>query len=213
MKNTILILSLLFVQFALAQVGVGTTTPTSGYELDVAGSLIVQEEFKVGAFPKDAIQPTDKFLFRRLSSSPANGEVVVLDMTELDRAPINVINYYFTDVYRDNIASVDLQFDADEFVVGLSNVRYVGDVITKGNSVNGSYSDIGHFISRTFIDNGTNTWHLEIGNISRDAATSSNITYYVTLIIYDKKYFKILDPISVDFGGATIDSAAIPSGL
>jgi len=212
MKNTILVFSLLFVQFGFAQVGIGTTSPTAGFELEVDGSLLVQSEFKVESFPIDAIQDSDKFVFRRLSSSPANGEVVIMDMTGLDRAPVNVINYVFNNVYRDNLESVDLQFDADSFVVGISNVRYVGGVIEKGTSSNGSYTDIGQFISRTFVDDVTNTWHLEIRNRTRDAA-QNDITYYVTLIVYDKKYFKILDPISVNFQGETIDSAPIPNGL
>ena len=209
MKHTILIFSLFFVKFVSAQVGIGTVSPEAGYELEIDGSLLVQSEFKVEAFPTDAIQASDQFVFRRLSSTPANGEVVIMDMNTLDRAPINVINYHFTDVFQDNLESVDLLYDADRYVVGLSNVRYVGGTITKTNTVNGDYTGIGYYISRTYVEDGT--WHLEIRNRTLNAASS--VTYYVTLIIYDKKYFKVLDPISVNFNGDTIGSASIPTGL
>lgn len=211
MKITILLFSLFFMQFVSAQVGIGTTSPENGYELEVNGSLLVQTEFKVQAFPTDAIQPSDQFVFRRLTSTPADGEVVVMDMTTLDRAPINVINYHFTNVYQDNLESVDLQYDADRYVVGLSNVRYVGETITKIGTDEGTYTGIGYFISRTYVEDGT--WHLEIRNRELNAASNSNIEYYVTLIIYDKKYFKILNPISVNFNGATTGASTIPSGL
>lgn len=209
MKNVLLILSLLTASFGFAQVGIGTITPTPGYELDVAGDVLIQSEFKVDAFPDAALQDDNKFILRRLNSVP-EGEVVTMDMGTRTIAPVNVINYTFTNVFRDNLESVDLQFDADRYVVGLANVRYEGDPIQKGQ-IGTAYTNIGNFLSRTFEENGT--WHLEIRNRALDALETSDITYHVTIIVYDKKFFKILPSISVNFNGATTGSSPIPAGL
>lgn len=192
-----------------AQVGIGTTSPTPGYDLDVDGDLLIQTDFKVNAFPTDVIQSDEQFILRRINSVP-EGEVVKMDMSVLNIAPINVINYAFTNVNLDNLSSVNLQFKADRFVVGLANVRYTGDPILKGIS-GSNYLFIGNFVFRTFVDN--NTWHLEIQNRTRDAAANTNIQYYVTIIVYEKRFFKVLPPITKDFNGATIETVRIPSGL
>lgn len=209
MRNIIFICCFLSFHLGFAQVGIGTTNPTLGYWLDVDGDLLIQSDFKVNAFLAEGIQSDKQFILRRINSIPA-GEVVKMDMSSLDIAPINVVNYYFKNVNSDNLRSVNLQYDESKFVVGLSNVRYVGDPIQKGISGN-NYLLIGNFVFRTFVEN--NKWHLEIRNQTRDALASSNIEYYVTLIVYDKKYFKVLPSISTNFQGNTSGSATIPTGL
>lgn len=82
-RKTIIVLLLIFVQIGFAQIGIGTTTPTPGYSLDVDGSLLIQDEFKPGAFSNEGITNTDtEFLVRLLNSSPI-GEVKRLDLSQL----------------------------------------------------------------------------------------------------------------------------------
>ena len=211
---------LLFAQFGFAQVGIGTTSPTLGYELDVDGSLLIQKEFKVSGFPLAKAQDDSfKFLLRLLNSVP-EGEVTKLDLDQMTVGPINVINYTFHNLSKDNLEDVDLQFDSSKYVVGLSNVRYVGEGMEKGTWIDNTpvppkthYIYIGDFVARTFVDDVTKTWHLEMRNRSRDSANDDAITYHVTLIIYDRKYFKQLTPISKDLDGKNFGSATKPSGL
>ena len=210
-KNTIVLLVLCCTQFGFAQVGIGTTTPTAGKSLDVNGSLLVQDNFKkVTAFPDEQLTDLDyKFLVRKLDSNPV-GEVAQLDLSQIDIAPITVANYVFSNLKKDNVLNADLQYDSSKYIVGLSNVRYEGQYITKG-IVGGDYTLIGNFASRTYISGGT--WHLEIRNRSRDNAIDDAITYYVTIIIYDRNYFKELPLQTVDMNGSENGSTPIPSGL
>ena len=210
MRNFLIIFLLLFAQFGIAQVGIGTTSPTPGYSLDVDGSFLVQEEFKLGNLQIGASHYDNfKFLLRRLNSEPI-GEVTRLDLEQVSVAPINIFNYTFQNLQKDNVTSVDLQFSADKYIVGLSNFQYDGQAIQKGRS-GSNYIYIGNFVSRTYVDGGT--WHLEMQNRSRDAINDNAITYHATLIVYDKKHFKKLPPITVPFGGSNIGSAPAPSGL
>lgn len=204
----IVLLLLLFTQFGFAQVGIGTTTPTPGYDLDVNGSLLVQDEFKMTDFPNGTVQNNDyKFLVRLLNSVPP-GEVAQLDLTQTLVAPVNVADYVFTNLQSDNVTAVDLQFDADKYIVGLSNFRYVGQEIVKGSG-----GRIGNFVSRVYVPKNATTWHIEMRNRTRDAANNNTITYYVTLIVYDKNYFKALPAISGDLNGTNSGSALSPAGL
>ena len=210
MKNTIVFPFLIFVQIGFAQVGIGTTTPTLGYELDVEGSLLVQEEFRTNSLPNEAVEAEDKFILRQLDSDPP-GEMIKMDLDAMTIAPINVVNYTFTSFPQDNLTDVNLQFDADKYVVGISNVRYVGGFIQKAQIPGSSdYTNIGNFVWRTYVDGGT--WHLEIRNRALNAS-SNDITYHATLIIYDKKYFQELPSKSVNMEGANTGSTAIPEGL
>lgn len=202
------LLILFFTQLCVSQVGIGVENPTPGFALEVDGSLLVQKEFKVDALPSGTTPSTSfEFLLRLHNSNPV-GEVTKLNLTALPVGPINVANYTFTNLSLDNVTEVNLQFDATKYVVGLSNVRYDGIPILKGGT---GYVDIGNFVSRTYIKGGT--WHLEMRNRTKDAATNNGITYHVTLIVYDKKYFKELPPISVNFGGGTTATTTKPVGL
>ncbi len=207
MRNVFL-LFLLVVQFGYAQVGIGTTEPTPGYSLDVNGSKLVQDEFKLNTYSSQALNNNDyKLLVRLLNSSPT-GKVAYLDINSVPTAPVNVADYVFTNLQKDNVTAVDLQFDADKYIVGLANLRQVGEHVVKIGS-----SNIGYFVNRTYVDAVTNTWHIEIRNRTLDSPNDNAIEYHVTLIVYDKAYFKTLPVISYNFGGGTTAIIPAPSGL
>lgn len=201
-------------QFGFAQVGIGTTSPTLGYALDVDGSILIQKNLKIPSLPNVITEDADfKFLLRNQNSIPA-GEVSRLDVKQINVAPVNIINYTLHNLSKDNVEDVNLQFDASKYVVGIANFRYVGQVIEKGEKgllFWKTYPFIGYFVSRTFVNN--NTWHLEIMNRNRDNADDNAITYHVTLIVFDRKYFKELPTITANLGGNNTGSANAPVGL
>jgi hypothetical protein len=178
-----------------AQIGIGTNSPMA--DLHVAGDVLVQNEFNLSTI--GTVSPTDEDfkLLTRIKNSTPVGELAILDLNAIDIAPINVINYHFTNLSLDNLTDADLQFDANKYIVSISNFRYVGDAIKK--VLVDTRTSIGNFVVNTFISGGT--WHLEIRNRSLDLDIGDTIDYYVTLTIFDKTYFKNLPPITTDLGG------------
>jgi hypothetical protein len=201
-KYIIAMLTIIQVLITNAQVGIGTDNPQA--DLHVAGDLLVQDAFEIGTL--GTISPTDKGfnLIARVKNSTPVGEIAVLNLNTLDVGPINVINYHFSNLNLDNVTDADLQFDANKYVVSISNFRYVGDAIKKVPS--GSSNSIGNFVVNTFTSGGT--WHLEIRNRTLDLDVGDFIEYYVTLTIFDKSYFKNLTPITTDMGGSNTGTAS-----
>ncbi len=203
MKIRLIIILIIFQFFSVnAQVGIGTDNPLA--DLHVAGDALVQGSFEIGSL--STISPIDEDfqLIARIKNSTPVGEIAILDLSTLDVAPINVINYHFTDLSLDNVTDADLQFDATKYVVSISNFRYVGDAIKKVPV--GTRNSIGNFVVNTFISGGT--WHLEIRNRTLDLDSGDKIDYYVTLTIFDKSYFKNLPPITTDLGGSNTGAAS-----
>lgn len=206
MKNYIIILLALFTQLGFSQVGIGTESPTLGYELDVNGPMLVQDNFKVDAYANSGISSNDFKLLVRIINSVPPGELAYLDMANVTVGPVNIADYEFTNLSKDNVTDVNLQFDASKYIVGLANFQYTGQPIVKGPNAR-----IGFFRTRTFVSGGT--WHLEMRNVSRDVASDDAVTYNVTLIVYDRRYFKELPTISHNFGGGTSGDIPAPVGL
>ncbi len=205
--NKITFLLFFILNIGFAQVGIGTQNPQA--ELDINGSLLVQQEFMTG--PLNTVRATDenfKLLTRLTNSSPV-GEITVLNVDSLTVAPINVVNYKFDNIHLDNLTDVDLQFDANKYIVGVANFRYVGDAVQK--AINSSSTSIGAFVVRAFIQNGT--WHLEIRNRFLDNVNGSEgIQYFVTFIIYDKSYYRNLPVITTNLNGSHIgEASSIPN--
>ena len=199
------IYSLLFVITCLpafSQVGIGTTQPEA--DLHVVGSTLVQEGFSMTNIATVPTSEEDFMLITRATNSLPVGEVKVLDVSNLNVAPVNVINYSFTNIDQDNLDDVDLQYDTTKYVVGLADFRYVGDAIQK-TPVGTTYS-IGHFVVKVFESGGT--WHLQIKNEELDLGLLGSVDYHVTLVVYDKSYFRNLAPITTDLGGSNTGNAS-----
>lgn len=184
------------------QVGIGVTNPAS--DLHVGGDVLVQTNFTLSNLPLVPATEENFKLITRVTNGSPNGEITILDVNELNVAPVNAIDYSFTNVHLDNLTDVDLQYDATKYVVGVANFRHVGDAIKK-TPAGTSYS-IGHFVVRTFISGGT--WHLEIRNVDLDLDVGDSIDYYITLMVYDKSYFRYLDPITTNLGGSNVGTAS-----
>lgn len=208
MKIFTLIAVFCFVQNSFSQVGIGTTDPQAA--LDINGSLLIQEEFMLGRLPTVTSTDEDFKLLTRLNNSTPVGKITVLDVEKLTVAPINVVNYNFYNIKLDNLTNVNLQYDANKYIVGVSNFKYTGDAIPKTTANN--VTSIGAFVIRAFIESGK--WHLEIRNRFLDLQLNApnGIQYDVTLIVYDKSYFRNLPVITTNLNGQNSGTAsAIPN--
>lgn len=188
---------------ANAQVGIGTTTPAA--DLHVVGDVLVQTGFSVGTL--NIVTPTEEDfkLITRVTNSLPVGEISDLDVSTLAVAPINTIDYHFTNVSLDNLSDVDLQYDASKYIIAVSNFRYVGDAIKK-RTINGNRKQIGVFVVHAFVSGGT--WHLEIRNRNLDLDVGDSLEYYVTLVVYDKSFYRHLTPITTDLNGNNSGTAS-----
>jgi len=188
---------------ANAQVGIGTTTPAA--DLHVVGDILVQTGFSVGTL--NIVTPTEEDfkLITRVTNSLPVGEISDLDVNTIAVAPINTIDYHFTNVSLDNLSDVDLQYDASKYVIAVSNFRYVGDAIKK-RTINGNRKQIGVFVVHAFVSGGT--WHLEIRNRNLDLDVGDSLEYYVTLVVYDKSFYRHLTPITTDLNGNNTGTAS-----
>lgn len=187
----------------VAQVGIGTTTPLA--DLHVAGDALVQTGFETNTLTTVSATEEDFKLISRVTNSTPVGKIAVLDPNSLNVAPVNIVNYHFTNVYLDNLTDVDLQYDETKYVVGVANFRHVGDAIEKVPG--GDNYSIGHFVVRTFKNGGT--WHLEISNKELDLDGDDSLEYYITLIVYDKSYFRELPTITDNLGGSNTGTATV----
>lgn len=211
MRKILLLITFIYSCYTFAQVGIGTQNPQAS--LDVNGSMLVQGTFEVGTLPVVTNTDQDFKLLTRLTTPTAalEGEITVLDVDNLTVAPINVINYSFTNLQSDNLTDVDLQYSSSDYIVGLSNFQYIGDPVSKQTGTNSN--SIGTFVMRTYeapstIDPSINTWHLEIRNRFLDTELSGSVSYKVTFIVYDKSFFKKLDTITTDLNGKNTGTAS-----
>ncbi|WP_100803833.1 hypothetical protein [Ulvibacter sp. MAR_2010_11] len=202
MKKFPLLIFVLSINLITAQVGIGTTTPTA--DLQVVGDVLVQDSFKTGSLGTvSGAEEGFKLLTRNTSSNPV-GEITVLDVDQLNVAPVNVVDYHFTNIHLDNLSDVNLQYDSNKYVVGVANFRQTGDAVKK-TTVSGNKS-IGTFVVRTFASSGT--WHLEIQNRDLDLDAGDSLEYYVTLIVYNKSYFRNMPSINTNLGGSNTGIAS-----
>lgn len=202
MRKFLLLITLLTYLPTFAQVGIGTTSPDT--DLHVAGSMLVQKEFNINQLDTVASTDEDFKLLTRIKNSSPVGEISKLDVDNLTVAPINLVNYRFHNLLGDNLTDVNLQLDTDKYIVGIANFRYIGDAVQK--LILPGDDGFGNFVLRVFESGGE--WHLEIGNRFLDPLIGGTVEYQLTLIIYDKSYYRKLDPIFTDMNGSNTGVAS-----
>jgi hypothetical protein len=211
-KNLFAFLLCFPLTYLFGQVGIGTLSPEA--DLHVNGSMLVTEEFQLEMLPAANNTDEDFKLLTRVTNSAPQGEITILDLDALTVAPINVINYEFKDLSKDNLTDLDLGYDTTKYIVGVSNFQYIGSPVVK-KAITDTDSDdksIGAFVMRTFINSTTNTWHIEIRNRFLDTSATGVVSYRVTLIVYDRSYFKNLAPIVTNLGGKNKgEASSIPN--
>jgi hypothetical protein len=205
-KNLFAFLVCFPLTYLFGQVGIGTSSPQA--DLHVNGSMLVTEEFQLEMLPAANNTDEDFKLLTRVTNSAPQGEITILDVDALTVAPINVINYEFKDLSKDNLTDLDLGYDTTKYIVGVSNFQYIGSPVVKQAIANTNVKSIGTFVIRTFINSTTNTWHIEIRNRFLDTNATGVVSYRVTLIVYDRSYFKNLAPIVTNLGGSNTGAAS-----
>ncbi len=202
MKKTLLTLTLLTSYSLLAQVGLGTTNPETDFH--VIGNVLIQTEIsRESLITVDPLEEDFKLVTRSTNSEPV-GELSILNVESLSVAPINTIDYHISNISLDNVTDLDLQYHASKYVVAVSNFRYVGDAIKK--LVQPGDDEVGHFVVHTYTNNGT--WHLEIRNRTLDLDPGDSLEYYVTLVVYNKSYYRHLTPIVTELNGNNTGTAS-----
>ncbi|WP_035336934.1 hypothetical protein [Dokdonia sp. PRO95] len=201
--RTFLLLLILFSSLAHAQVGIGTTNPQA--DLHIAGDLLVQDAFKTAELGTVSAAEEDFELVTHITTSNPPGLVTKLDVSEVSAAPINVVNYTFSNLEGDNLTDVDLQFKTDKYIVAVANFQYIGDGVSK-TTVNPTVRSMGTFVIRTFESG--DSWHLEIGNRELDPVAGGTVTYKVTLVVYDKSYYRELPQIITNLGSSNSGTAS-----
>lgn len=209
-----LVLVLIISAKSLAQVGIGTTQPET--DLHVAGSTLIQDEFETNQLGSTNNNDVDFKLITRLTNSNPVGEINRLNVDNLTVAPINIKKYRFYNLVGDNLEDIDISFEADRYLIAISNFRYIGDPIAKQAVQNHNRPTMGNFITRVFTapsltGSGVETWHLQIQNTFLDPDPDAEIEYEITLIIYDRSYYRALPPIQTNLGGSNTGSVAAPN--
>lgn len=205
MKKITTLLILISISRAIGQVGIGTENPQA--DLHVAGDVVVQDGFALNNLAVVSATEEDfKLVTRVTNPGPFDpvGEITVLDVAAKAVAPVNIVDYSFTNIHLDNLTDVDLQYDASKYIVGVANFRHTGDAVKK--IATATTFSIGHFVIRAFVSGGT--WHLEIRNVDLDLDVGDSLDYHIQLIIYDKSYFRQLPSIITDLGGSNKGSAS-----
>ena len=194
LKTYLLITTLITFQTLFSQVGIGTTNPTE--MLDIKGDLLITDKIKINSLP--SISPNDEGfkLLVRQNNSNIVGLIKKLTPNDLDVVPMRMQNYKITNIKRDDVKNIDLQLDANKYIVSISNFKWIGKGLQKKANFKKSS---GLFEYRVFQEN--NTWHLVIRNKYLDTKPSDKIEYEISLIIYQKRFFKHLPKITETMNG------------
>lgn len=213
MKKNLLLVALSFSTAALAQVGIGVTSPVE--KLEVAGNAVLDQSVTID--PVDYINNSSGFTI--IGTDPASsGEGGKVLSVETLYTPLIVQPYSITNIYRDDLNNVNLNIPTDKYFVTIANFEAIP---ASGN--NGLYSPLaspdpnttnrGRFVIRAFESN--NTWHVNIGYpVLNTQNTTDRYTYNFDIIIYSRRFFKNLGTINVDFNGNNNATAAsAPDGI
>ena len=196
-------------QITYSQVGIGTTNPTE--QLEVIGDVLLTSTIETSTIT--SIGTTDenfKMLARVTNSSPV-GLIKQLDTDNINVTPIRRQQYKFTNLSNDNIIAVNLNLAVSDYVIIPTDFKWSGPGLEKAGVNNWDFNS---FTIKITQNGGTpNNWQLELQNPLNEPVNANPIEYEVTLIIYQKAYFKemgkVVEDISPYFNGVAVNTPAI----
>jgi len=203
MKKIIVIVLLSIVHITNAQVGIGNTNPTE--PLEVTGDVLIGTTLETNSIGFAASTEDDFHIISRLDNSTPVGLVKVLKPDNLGVIPIRYQRYEIINVKKDDVSEIDLGLERAKYIVAISSFKWNGQGLVK--DVN---NGIGPFTLNIVQKAGNPNWLLSIKNTTINPASNpSNITYDVTLCIYQTSYFADLGTVkAVDFLGG--NSGTVP---
>jgi len=198
----IFILVLLYSQMGFGQVGIGTSNPTE--QLDVVGDVLLTGTLETNTIPAIGNSEVDfKFLARVTNSSPV-GLIKQLNTDNIYITPIRRQKYKFTNLSGDDIVAVDLNLAVDNYIIILTDFKWLGPGLEKAGNNNDKFRDF----TIKFTETASGTWQLTLRNLFNNPFSGSTpIEYEVTLVIYQKAFFKDMGKVSEDNGNSYTGSA------
>jgi len=210
MKRIFILALLLFSQMGFGQVGIGTNTPTE--KLEVVGDVLLTGTLETKKIPTIGTDVENfKFLARVTNSSPV-GLIKQLNTDNIDITPIRRQKYKFTNLSGDNIVAVNLNLAIDDYIIILTDFKWIGPGLEKAGNNNDKFKNF----KIKFTETGgiPNNWQLELQNpFNEPFAGSDSIEYEVTLVIYQKAFFKdmgkVIENNGNSYSGSAINTPAI----
>jgi len=206
MKKLILMSIFCFTTKTIAQVGIGTTTPTE--KLEVVGAAAIGTSVTLD--PIDYVNNPSGFTIVGTDpqSTTVNGKVVAIETLY---TPITIQPYTINNIYRDDINDLNLNIPTDKYFITIANFEAIPS--TGNNGIYTNTNNKGYFVFNAF-QSGT-TWHVKIGYPTLDTQnTTDRYTYKFDVILYSKRFFKNLGEITYNLNGSNSGIApSAPTGI
>jgi len=198
---------LLGCQIGFAQVGIGVVNPIE--QLEVNGDVLLTSTLETQPITSVGTADENFKLLARVNNSSPVGLIKQLDTDSIKITPIRRQKYKFTSLSNDNIVAVNLNLAVADYIIIPTDFKWIGPGLEKAGSNNWNFK--GFQVKITENGGTPNNWQLELRNPLNEPVNANAIEYEVTLVIYQKAFFKDMGKVTEDItGGVSIhDGTAV----